>query len=137
MVRGRTKGTAAVEFALVLPVLLMLVFGMIEMSVALYDKAVITNASREAARAGVVLKTPKLTTTQIQTVAQNYCQNNLVTFAGSPVTATVAVTGASGTFGTPLSVTVNYSYSGLGLGAMLSALTGPLPLSATTVMNNE
>ena len=64
-------GVAAVEFALILPLLLALLFGMAEVSLLLYDQAVITNASREGARAGIVLKTPKLTTTEIEQVALN------------------------------------------------------------------
>lgn len=130
------SGVAAVEFALVLPVLLLLVFGTIEFSLALYDKAVITNASREAARAGIVLKSPKLTAAQIQAVALNYCQNYLIDFGISPPTVSVP-SGVNGGFGTPLMVSVSYTYSGLGLGALISPLTGPLSLSATTVMNNE
>jgi hypothetical protein len=42
-----------------------------------------------------------------------------------------------GTFGTPLTVTVSYQYAGLGLGAMLSVFTGPIVMTATTIMNNE
>jgi len=51
-------GANLVEFALVTPLLLMIVFGIADMSLALYDKAVITNASREGARAGMVFKVP-------------------------------------------------------------------------------
>jgi Flp pilus assembly protein TadG len=132
----REEGVAAVEFALVLPIFLTLVVGIAEFSVALFDKAVITNASREAVCAGIVLAVPKLTTAQIQTVAQNYCGANLVNF-GSSSTPAVAVTGAQGNFGTPLSVTVTYTYHGLAVGALLNTLTGPVNITATTVMNNE
>lgn len=135
------KGAAAVEFALVLPLLLMVVFGIIEFSLMLYDKAVITNASREAARAGIVFRTPKLTTAQIQSVAINYSQANLISLSGpstSQTNPTVSVSQASPPdFGTPLNVTVTYTYTGLGLGSLLSVLTGPRQLVATTVMNNE
>jgi Flp pilus assembly protein TadG len=48
------QGVAAVEFALILFPLVLLVFGTIEFSTLLYDKAMITNASREGARAGIV-----------------------------------------------------------------------------------
>ncbi|MBW1744397.1 MAG: pilus assembly protein [Deltaproteobacteria bacterium] len=48
------KGVAAVEFALVLPILLILLFGIVEFSLLLYDKAMITNAAREGARVGIV-----------------------------------------------------------------------------------
>lgn len=131
------RGGAAVEFGLVLPIFLLIIFSIVEFSLALYDKAIITNASREAARAGIVLKTPKLTTTQISNIALNYCQSNLITF-GSASVPSVVVTNVSGTsFGQPLSVTVTFVYSGLSLGKLVSVLTGPLTLSATTVMNNE
>ncbi len=48
------QGASAVEFALIAPLLLVLTFGIIEFGLLLFDKAVITNASREGARAGVV-----------------------------------------------------------------------------------
>lgn len=131
------RGIAVVEFALVLPVLLLLVFGIVEFALAMYDKAVITNASREAARAGVVLKNPKMSTAQIQDVALNYCQNYLITLNGTAKPTVSVPSGQGGSFGTPLTVTVSYTYSGLALGAIISPLIGPLQLSATSVMNNE
>ncbi|OLL32206.1 pilus assembly protein TadE [Burkholderia sp. SRS-W-2-2016] len=130
------RGVAAVEFAIVLPILLLVLFAIVELGIALYDKAVITNASREGARAGVVLKSPKPTSTEVQTVVTNYTSSYLLTF-GTQNTPVVTTTGAQGTFGQPLSVTVSYRYTGLGLGRALSAFTGPVTLSATTVMNNE
>ncbi|KWN13221.1 TadE family protein [Burkholderia ubonensis] len=134
--RNKQRGVAAVEFAIVLPILLLIIFGIVELAIALYDKAVITNASREGARAGIVLKSPKPTAADIQNVVLSYTSTYLITFnTKSP--PTIATTGQGGGFGTPLSVNVSYRYSGLGLGHMLSALTGPIMLSATTVMNNE
>jgi Flp pilus assembly protein TadG len=135
------KGAAMVEFALVLPLLLLIVFGIIEFSLVMYDKAVITNASREGARAGIVLASPKATTAQIQQVVANYCNNYLISLGSSANTcpaANVNVTGAQGTFGTPLTVSVTYNFSGLALGSMFNPLNGSaLALSATTTMNNE
>src|SRR6185312_11491700 len=49
--RERERGAAAVEFALVLPVLLMLIFGIIDFGRMLAAKIVITEAAREGARA--------------------------------------------------------------------------------------
>lgn len=132
----RQRGVAAVEFALVLPILLLIVFGIVEFGVALYDKAVITNASREGARAGVVLKSPKATASDIQNVVLNYTSSHLLTF-GTQRTPTITTTGQGGTFGTPLTVTVSYPYRGLALGQLAAALSGQITLSATTVMNNE
>ncbi|HHV34344.1 MAG TPA: pilus assembly protein [Syntrophomonadaceae bacterium] len=42
------------EFALVLPILLLLVFGIIEFGIIFFDNLVITQAAREGARVGVV-----------------------------------------------------------------------------------
>lgn len=48
------KGATLVEFVLVLPLLLLFTFAIIEFSVLMYDKAVITLGSREGARAAIV-----------------------------------------------------------------------------------
>lgn len=133
-----SRGVAAVEFAIVLPLLLLLIFGIIEFSLVLYDQAIITNASREAARAGVVVRKAKATEAQIKTVATNYCQNYLISFGTTPTPAITVSETTNPDFSTPqLSVTVSYTYSGLMLGPFLSAITGPLTLSATSVMIEE
>jgi Flp pilus assembly protein TadG len=130
-------GVVALEFALVFPFLMMTLFGIIDVSLILCDKAVITNASREAARAGVVVRVPQLTAAQITTVALNYTSNSLIT-GGTATTPTVTVNQSSGTAsGDPLTVTVSYTYQGLFVGSALSVLTGPVTLSATSVMNYE
>ncbi|RKP52301.1 TadE/TadG family type IV pilus assembly protein [Trinickia fusca] len=130
-------GVVALEFALVLPFLMMVLFGIVDVSLMLCDKAVITNASREAARAGVVVHVPRLTSTQITNVALTYTQNSLIS-GGTPASPTVTVNQSSGTLsGDPLTVTVSYTYQGLFVGSALSSLTGPVTLSATTVMNYE
>ena len=87
------KGAALVEFAIVLPLLLVLVFGMIEFSIMFYDKAVITNASREGARAGIVYDFPdRISTGDIETIVGNYCSGRLITF-GSTNQETTTVSG--------------------------------------------
>lgn len=47
---GSEEGAAAVEFALVVPLLLTLLFGIIEFGFAFNAQIVVTNAAREAAR---------------------------------------------------------------------------------------
>ncbi|RQR36003.1 TadE/TadG family type IV pilus assembly protein [Burkholderia sp. Bp9142] len=131
------RGVVSLEFVLMLPFLLMVLIGIIDTSLLLCDKAVITNASREAARAGVVLRVPMLTPTQIANVALSYTQNSLIT-GGTATTPNVTVTQANGTTaGTALTVTVTYTYSGLVLGSAFSALTGPVTISASSVMLYE
>ena len=134
-------GASAVEFALVLPILLLLVFAILELGLLLYNKAVITNASREAARFGVVMRSPpgnKPDSGAIEKKALDYCSNFLVSLSPSAnPDPTFSIDGAGQSFGQPLTVTVNYTFSGLGLGTLLSPLTGPVTLTATTVMTNE
>ncbi|NPT60544.1 TadE/TadG family type IV pilus assembly protein [Paraburkholderia elongata] len=135
--RGDERGVVALEFVLVFPFLMLVLFGIIDTSLILCDKAVITNASREAARAGVVVRVPQMAASQISTVALTYAQGSLVT-GGTATTPTVTVDQSSGTAsGSPLKVTVSYAYQGLVLGSALSALTGPVTLTAVTVMNYE
>jgi Flp pilus assembly protein TadG len=127
---------AAVELALVLPLFLVMVFGMVEFSLMLYDKAVITNASREAARAGIVASSPKLTMGQIQMVATNYCNTSLISL-GAAAIPTVTVTGAGVGYGTALSVTVSFVYTSSGVLSFFGLFNSTLNLTATSVMNHE
>ena len=131
------RGVAALEFVLVFPFLMTVLFGIVDTSLLLCDKAVITNASREAARAGVVVRVPQMAASDVANVALAYTQNNLVT-GGTSTTPTVNVNQSAGTSpGSPLTVTVTYTYEGLVLGSALSSLTGPVTVSATTVMDYE
>jgi Flp pilus assembly protein TadG len=141
------KGAVSVEFAIILPVLLLLAFGIIEFSVALYDKAMITNASREGARAGIVYTFDPNNSSgpnhpldaQIAQVVQTYCQNKLLTFnpSGSNVTVNISRTGTGDDAGDSLRVTVNYNYDFLALPSFVAALAGGINLQATTIMRLE
>ena len=50
----RTRGAAAIEFALILPILVMLVFGIFEFGRVYNAKLTLSNAAREAARSYVI-----------------------------------------------------------------------------------
>ena len=67
------KGNALVEFAFVLPLFLFLVFGMITFSLALYDKIILTMATREGARAGALDSHDSENTAK--TAAENFTKN--------------------------------------------------------------
>lgn len=58
--RDRERGAAAVEFALVIPVLLLLVLGMLEFSRAYNVQISLTNAAREAARVMAIHDDPTM-----------------------------------------------------------------------------
>ena len=85
------KGSVLVEFALILPIFLALLFGVISFSIALYDKTVLTMATREGARSGAKYVANR-TNTSIKSSATdavtNACQNNLISF-GAGMTPTV------------------------------------------------
>jgi len=94
------KGIALVEMGLLLPLLLIITFGIIEFSIALWDQAVVTNASREGARAGIVWADPRPTDGEIQTVVANYCAGRLISFNGATAPATT-ITRTDSSAGSP------------------------------------
>jgi Flp pilus assembly protein TadG len=138
---GDKRGASVVEFAIILPILILLLFGIIEFSVLFYDKAVITNASREGARAGIVYNYPDpVTEGEIQQVVLDYCAGHLITFSETSTEPLVIIIPASTTgleAGQPLTVMVTYDYQFLVLPNFVTALTGGINLAATTIMRME
>lgn len=55
---ARTRGQALVEFALVVPIFLLVLFGILDMSRFVYDSNALNEAAREAARQGTVAWRP-------------------------------------------------------------------------------
>jgi len=141
--RNGEQGAAAVEFALVLPLLIILLFGIIEFSIVLYDKAMITNASREGARVGIVCRfgggsTSHPSDEEIRDTINNYLQNHLISLGASSTADIPAPTRTVDAAGdTLLTVTVTYPYHFLVLPEFITTLTGAITLSATTVMRME
>ena len=149
------KGAAAVEFAIVLLLLLTLIFGMLEFSLAMFNQQVITNAAREGARAGIVARPVRLPNVGIppdigiSDVVVAYAANHLVTFGDDvltvndvdikPIDSDLSDGFDPGThrcvvFECDLEVTVDYEYEFL----FLSILgIGPLNLQSTSVMRME
>ena len=131
------KGAALVEFAIVLPLLLVLVFGMIEFSIMFYDKAVITNASREGARAGIVYDFPdRVTMGQIEDAVKEYASGRLISFGGANLAPDI-VSNECLNAGDSLTVSVAYEYTYLVLPSLITTLTGPIDLTAVTTMRCE
>jgi Flp pilus assembly protein TadG len=126
------EGAGVVEFAIIAPLFAMLLFGLVEFGLAMYEKGVVTNASREGARFGVVYSTPRKTQAEIVTKVQEY-----LTKSGFTTPATINVTGAQGASGNPLSVTVTYPYNFQVLPNFVAGLTGSMNLNANTVMLME
>ena len=125
------SGASAVEFALLLPVLMMVLFGIIEFGFALYQQAVLTNASREGARLGIVQAVPAITTAQINGAIDNYLTPTGINPANvSRSIVPGAVTGA------PVTVSLTLPYTFMVL-PNLTSLAPQINLTAYTVMRHE
>jgi Flp pilus assembly protein TadG len=149
------NGAALVEFAIVLPMLILVLFGTIEFGLILFNQNVITNASREGARAGIVVRSDRFMTgdpVNVSTKVNDWLSNNLVTFGGTGVpqiyveildattnnfaqfnTITPEANRSTG-FQDPLKVRVTYDYHFL----VLSSLGfGPITIKAEALMQME
>jgi len=135
------KGAAIIEFALVLPLLIIIISGAIEFGLVMYNKQVITNASREGARAGIVYQTPRVTDDAIKQEVQYYTANQLVTFGEDQKTLDPndidIVHPAEPVTGDDLTVTVTYRYTFLVISNFIPGLGNLLELTARTVMKYE
>lgn len=142
MIIKNQKGTAIVEFGIVLPLLILLAVGIIEIGLLYYNNQVIVNASREGARAGIVrwkhdddtLYEDDEMNTLIDGIVQNYCSQRLITF-GTNNPPVVVTTGVNGDFQDDLSVKVTYDYTFLVPAVLHSGITKSL--TGETVMKME
>lgn len=92
--RGRRRGTAAVEFAVCLPILAMVVFGIIEASNAIFIQQALTSAAYEAAN---VASATGGTSANAQTRANAVLSSLGINSASVNITPTVTATTALGT----------------------------------------
>ena len=128
------RGVAAAELALLLPVLLLILFGTIEFGMVMYGREVVTNASREGARAGIVQRIPPVTAGEIRTVATNYLTGTGINTAD----VTIAIPASGGATGTPVTVTATYRYRWLiPYVPTIAGLPTPLTIAMTTTMRHE
>jgi len=149
-------GATVIEFALVLPLLVVFIFGIIEFSLLLYNKAMITNASREGARAGIVFAPTRLSEADIRAVVSSYGAEKLINFDPSQLHTTtpqhtdsdntvrdldIAIAGGFIDSGEPLTVTVDYDYHFLIFPNVMELIKGSytdsIVLEEVTVMRFE
>lgn len=150
---NKEHGAQALEFALLLPLLILIIFLIVDLGFLVYNKAVITNASREAARRASVLTATPWVAKNVAGIACDYAKNLLISTAGNKVgdckgTANgtadpkVDVLNPNGNvppqFGDPITVQVTYSYTGfLNPATTLLLSVSPWNLVASSTMNHE
>ena len=130
-------GGAAVEFAMLLPVLMALFMGTVEMGLILYNKAVLTNASREGARAGIVLRNPKPTVAEIADVVLQKSQSSLISLLPADPPQVTVLQSSPAVWPNTLQVSVQYTFKGYVVGAVTQVLGSATVIQASTVMVNE
>ena len=133
---GSQQGAAAVEMALLLPVLILLVFGTIEFGLFMYNQQVLTNASREGARAGIVLQVPPVTEGDIKQIVSDYASGRLITFGSGGNAPSTIVSLAGTTFGSEVTVTATYVYSFFVIGNLFPDFKNRT-MTAQTTMRHE
>jgi Flp pilus assembly protein TadG len=127
-----SSGSLALEFALILPFLLLTLFAVIELGSAWYAKQMLAATSREGARYGAIYVQDGRTNAEVR----DYVLNQL-TQSGFPGPATVSVTGADGASGTMVSVTIDSAYSFPVLNRLIPGVLGNIDLSSRTLMRHE
>lgn len=135
-VRTGERGQALVEFAIIIPILLAVLLGIVEFARAWQIQQVVTNAAREGARFSVLPSTPA-GTTEVDSVVQEYMRSanmDMGYYSSSIVNST--------TSGDPDTVTVSYAYTYTLFGPVMNLLgggstPGSVNLSSTSIMRNE
>ena len=132
--KWKERGSTAVEFALILPILLALVFGMIDFGRLLYTQEVLNNAVREGARQGIKLKAVPVSDPEIETVVNTAIDGSQL--ADSTKSTVVINRLAVGT-STNLQVGVQYNFAFLVANALIPGLSPTRVMNATSIMRME
>lgn len=123
-------GQSLVEFALVVPMLLLLVFGVAEFGRAWMTQNILTGAAREAVRLAAVPAPGGGWNGSAATTRGN----QILVTAG--IATTVSVQDAASPFG-DVTATVNYNFPVVVVGFIPGLNSSTFPLSSTTTMRRE
>lgn len=128
--RHRNRGGAAVvEFAIVAPLLFMLVFGIIEFGRMIMVQQILTNASREGARRAII---EDVSGSEVVNLVSEYLTASSIDGA----TVTVEPMSLNLGFGDPVTVTVEVPFADVSWGGSAWFLGGST-FQASTVMHGE
>lgn len=141
------QGASIVEFAIVLPLFLVFIFGIIEFGLIMYNKAMITNASREGARQGILYTKEPLSGAEVTKKAKDAVEEKLKNADGGWILISLGGNEAPVIEPNPdfdsdpkyLEVKVTYPYSFLLLPELKFGgnLSNPFPIQAITTMIME
>jgi Flp pilus assembly protein TadG len=139
---GAERGSALLEMAMTLPLLLLVSVAIFELGRAYQTQQILTNAAREGARLAVL---PDASAASVQTRVRQYLQmGQLSNVNGATVNVTTNATLPMGAASVSASVvTVNYPFQFTVLGPVArlvvpnSTLGGPVTLTAAAEMRNE
>ncbi len=132
------RGVAAVEFAVVLPLFLLLLAGMIEFGQAFRIQHALSTASRNGARAASV---EGATSLQVIEKVKSHC-TRLLAVSAADVTVSISVNGLANadltkaTKGAEIAVTVAIPFSRAGIGFYATMLANP-SLTSTCIIERE
>ncbi|MEW6182298.1 MAG: TadE/TadG family type IV pilus assembly protein [Bacillota bacterium] len=122
------RGQATVELALILPILLLILFCIMELGRIFSAYLIITNAAREGARQASIGAT--------DTVIETSVDNAASTLETSRLTVSISPAQVDRITGVTSTVTVNYSVY-LVIPMVSDIIQNPFPLQATSVMRVE
>jgi hypothetical protein len=136
-VRGRAagrdeRGQALVEFALVLPILLILIIGIIEFGRAWNISLVLGHAAREGARAAA-LEDPAIDRDSVQTIVRNVLEAAGLEYAGDIPVDNMDVSGE------PVVVSLAYEYRFVFFGPVIGWASdkSTITIRSSFAMRNE
>ncbi len=120
MRRASERGAVAVEFALLAPVLISLLLGIMEFGRAYNVQVSLSNAGREGARVMAI--------SNDQTAAKTAAENAAVSLSPGLTDANFTFSSPSCTTGSQMTVTINYTLN------TLTGIAGPFPLQGVGTM---
>jgi Flp pilus assembly protein TadG len=124
---GSQRGNAVVEFALLAPLLFIILFGITEFGRAFGATQALYSAAREGARLAAVTEPDQAAVT---------ARINQVLAAAGVTPSGITVAGPNGGADPTITVTVTSDFTVLP-GNLLGTFTGTIPLRATCVMRHE
>lgn len=120
MFRANERGAVAVEFAILAPVLVMILLGIMEFGRAYNAQVSLTNAAREGVRVMAI--------TNNQAAARTAAKNAAPSISPALVDSNIAFSAASCATNAQMTVTVNYTLS------TMTGIAGPFAMRGRGVM---